>query len=173
MKYFTLFKSCVKIVFIFSFFLMLFAFKLHPYHVGSVELSYNQKSKKFEVTGKFFLDDLENAINKKYGTTLHFQDEKFKNELNEKLRKYTDECLRLKTDNQFVKLNYLGYEEDHESVNVYLESESIASPKKVEVAVTFLYNIFGDQLNIIHIIVNGTRKSDRLSYPNRYLYQPF
>ncbi|MFP3594752.1 DUF6702 family protein, partial [Chryseobacterium sp. SIMBA_038] len=28
---------------------------VHPYHVGSVEINYNSKSKTFEVTGRFFL----------------------------------------------------------------------------------------------------------------------
>ena len=38
---------------------------LHPYHVGSVEFNYNSKTKTFEISGKFFLDDLENALKEK------------------------------------------------------------------------------------------------------------
>ena len=72
-----------------------------------------------------------------------------------------------------MKINYIGYEEDQEAVNIYLESEKVNSPKKVETAVSFLYNLFDDQMNIIHIIVDGKRRSDKLSYPNRYLYQQF
>ena len=79
----------------------------------------------------------------------------------------------MKSDNKFLKINYVGFEEDSEAVNIYLESESVNAPKKVEVAVSFLYNLFDDQMNIIHIIVDGKRKSDKLSYPNRYLYQQF
>ena len=72
-----------------------------------------------------------------------------------------------------LEINYLGYEEDSESVNIYLESEKVIQPKKVETAVSLLYNLFDDQLNIVHIIVNGNRKSQRLNYPDRYLYQNF
>ena len=32
---------------------------IHPYHVGSVEFNYNSKAETFEISGKFFLDDLE------------------------------------------------------------------------------------------------------------------
>lgn len=119
------------------------------------------------------MDDLENALNKKYGTTLHFGDEKFKPQLNGYLAKYSNEYFRLKSDNQFVKINFLGYEEDRESVEIYLESEPVKPPKKVEAAVSFLYNYFDDQLNIVHIIVNGQRKSQKISYPDRYLFQNF
>ncbi|WP_284464599.1 DUF6702 family protein [Chryseobacterium sp.] len=146
---------------------------VHPYHVGSVEINYNSKSKTFEVTGRFFLDDMENGLIKKYGGSFHFNDEKYKTKLNESLQKYCQEYFKLKADNKFLKVNYIGYEEDQESVNVFLESEPVASPKKVETAVSFLYNLFDDQINIVHIIVNGERKSEKLSYPNRYLYKQF
>jgi len=155
------------------FFLFSFTKVKHPYHVGSVEINYNSKSKTFEITGRFFLDDLENALSKKYGKPFHFNDPKYKNQLNEALKNYCAEYFRLKTNNQFVKANFVGYEEDQESVNIYMESESSENPKKVEAAVSFMYNLFDDQINIIHIIVNGERKSEKLTYPNRYLYQQF
>ncbi|WP_295222933.1 DUF6702 family protein [uncultured Chryseobacterium sp.] len=164
-----------KFLLFFSVLLVFFSFTRakHPYHVGSVEISYNQKSKTFEVTGRFFLDDLENGLNTKYGKSLHFNDPKFKAQLNESLKNYASEYFKLKSNNKFLNVNYVGYEEDHESVNIYLESEKIEAPKKVEAAVSFLYNLFDDQINIIHIIVNGERKSEKLTYPNRYLFQQF
>lgn len=145
----------------------------HPYHVGSVEINYNSGSKTFEITGRFFLDDLENGLSKKFGKPFHFNDEKYKAGLNEALKNYSSEYFKLKSDNKFLKVNFIGYEEDTESVNVYLESEAVSNPKKVEAAVSFLYNLFDDQINIVHIIVNGNRKSEKLTYPNRYLYQQF
>lgn len=155
------------------FFLLSFSKAKHPYHVGSVEINYSQKSKTFEVTGRFFLDDLEDALSKKYGKPLHFNDPKYKTQLNEALKSYCNEYFKLKTNNKFLNIDFVGYEEDHESVNIYLESEITDNPKKVEAAVSFLYNLFDDQLNIVHIIVNGDRKSEKLTYPNRYLFQQF
>ena len=147
--------------------------ELHPYHVGSVEINYNSKSKTYEITGRFYLDDLENALAEKYKKSYHFNDEKYKAVLNEALKNYSSDYFKLKSDNKFLKINYIGYEEDGESVNVFLESEVTPTPKKVEAAVSFLYNLYDDQMNIVHIIVNGKRKSEKLSYPNRYLYQTF
>lgn len=164
-----------KLFFFLSVLIIFFSFTelKHPYHVGSVEINYNQKSKTFEITGRFFLDDLENALNNKYGKSLHFNDPKFKTQLNEALKNYSSEYFKLKGNNKFLNVNFVGYEEDHESVNVYLESEKIDNPKKVEAAVSFLYNLFDDQINIVHIVINGNRKSEKLTYPNRYLFQQF
>ena len=145
----------------------------HPYHVGAVEFKYNSSSKTFEISGKFFLDDLENALKDKYGKAVHFNDPKYKSQINAFLSQYFAEYLKLKADNRFLKINYLGYEEDSEAVNVYLESEKTDPPKKVETAVSLLYNLFDDQVNIIHIIVGGKRQSHKLNYPDRYLYHNF
>lgn len=146
---------------------------IHPYHVGSVEINYNTKTKTFEISAKFFLDDLENSLNAKYNKTLHFGEEKSKAGLDQALENYFAEYFKLKSNNKFMKINYLGFEEDKESVNVYLESEATEMPKKVETAVSLLYSFFDDQMNIVHIIVNGERKSSKLNYPDRYLYQIF
>lgn len=164
-----------KIFFLITTYLFLLSFtaKVHPYHVGSVEFNYNSNSQTFQIAGKFFLDDLENGLKEKYGKSVHFNDKKYEAEINALLQKYCSDYLKLKVDNQFLKINYVGYEEEQESVNIYLESETVISPKKVETAVSFLYNLFDDQMNIIHIIVKGERKTDKLAYPNRYLYQNF
>jgi hypothetical protein len=166
-------KNFFSTIVISSLLLALFSFKVHPYHVGSMEFNYNQKSKTFEISGRFFMDDLENAINKKYGKNLHFLNPKSEKEMQEALKNYTSEYLKLKVNNQFVKVNFIGYEEDKESVDIFLESETVANPKKIETAVSLLYNLFDDQMNIIHIIVNGQRKSEKLNYPDRYLFQEF
>jgi hypothetical protein len=162
----------------FLFLILFFTFsaftkEMHPYHVGYVEFKYNSKTKTFEVTGKFFLDDLENALNKKYGKAAHFNDKNYKDQINILLKNYCVEYLKIKVNNRTLKLNYLGYEENQESVDIYLETEPAENPKKVETSVSMLYNYFDDQLNIAHIIVGGVRKSSKLGYPNRYLFQTF
>lgn len=164
-----------KIFLLFTFLLafLVSAKPIHPYHVGSVEINYNSKTKTFEISAKFFLDDLENSLNAKYNKTLHFGEEKSKAGLDQALENYFAEYFKLKSNNKFLKINYLGFEEDKESVNVYLESEATEMPKKVETAVSLLYSFFDDQMNIVHIIVNGERKSSKLNYPDRYLYQIF
>ncbi len=164
-KFLLLFSLC--------FFLWSQAEEVHPYHVGSVEFNYNSKSKTFEITGKFFLDDLENALKEKYGTAVHFNDAKYRAQINGFLKTYFEEYLKLKADNKFLKVNLIGFDEDRESVNIFLESEVVNQPKKIEVAVSVLYNLYDDQMNIIHLIVNGKRQSDKLDYPNRYLYKMF
>ena len=147
--------------------------EVHPYHVGSLELNYTDKSETFQITGRFFLDDLENALSDKYGIKIKFHDLKTKAETEKALKDYSANYFKLKVNNQFLKVDFIGYEEDGESVQLYLESEKVSQPQKIETAVSFIYNLYDDQMNIVHIIVNGQRKSSKLAFPDRYLYQQF
>ena len=97
------------LLFTMFFTLLFYAEDVHPYHVGSVEINYNSKTKTFEISAKFFLDDLENALNKKYNKTLHFGEEKSKAGFDEVIHQYFDEYFKLKNNNKFLKVNYIGY----------------------------------------------------------------
>ena len=138
-----------------------------------MEFNYNSKTSTFEITGRFFLDDMENALKKSYGGKAVFHDAASKSDLEKKIKNYGQEHLKLKVNNQFLALNFIGYEEDSEAVQIYWESAPVKNPKKVETAVSFLYNLFDDQINIIHVIVDGKRQSHKLNYPERYLYKNF
>lgn len=164
-----------KLLLLLPLFFILSSFNVskHPFHVGSVEFNYNKTSKTFEISGKFFIDDLENAVSKSSNKTLRFQDAKFKKEMNEALKMYADKNMHLKVNSKLLKLNYIGFEEDKESVNIYLESEKIENPKKIEAAVAMLYNLYDNQMNIIHFVLNGKRISDRLKYPDASLSKTF
>lgn len=145
----------------------------HPYHVGSVEFNYNTTSKTFEISGTFFVDDLENALQDTYGKAVQFHNAAYKAEINALLKDYSATNLSLKVDNKHLKMNYLGFEEDSEAVHFYLESEKINTPKKVETSTSFLYHLFKDQIIIVHLLVAGKRQSEKLSNPERYVRKLF
>ena len=64
-----------------------------------------------------------------------------------------------------LNLNYLGFEINQEATDIYLESDKIPAVKKVDVEVSLLHNLFDDQINIVHITVNGVRKSEKAGLP--------
>lgn len=146
---------------------------VHPYHVGSLELRYNTRAGAFEVTGKFFLDDMEQALSKRAGKALRFHDSSSRGLMEKTMELYLREHFAVKADGKRISFTYLGFEEDSEAVLVYLESEPLKAPKKVEVALSVLYSVFEDQLNIVHTIVGSTRQSHQLRYPDRYFYRTF
>ncbi|MXV37401.1 hypothetical protein GO491_01725 [Flavobacteriaceae bacterium Ap0902] len=146
---------------------------IHPYHVGSVEIKFNGQSQTFQVTAKFFLDDLENAINLKRKNGLFFYQTAQKLAMQKALRQYMKAHLVIKSEDKNIRLNFLGFEEVQESVYIYLESDKTSSPSQVTVGLNALYDLFEDQMNIVHLSVNGERRSHKLNFPDIYFIEKF
>jgi hypothetical protein len=64
-------------------------------------------------------------------------------------------------------MNYVGFEIDHEATNIYLEVEKISAVKSVEVNDTILYDMFDDQMSIVHVVKGANRKSTKILYPEK------
>lgn len=142
--------------------------EVHPYHVGSVEITYSQESQTYQITAKFFLDDLENALNQHQTNPIYFDKPDQKIRMYQVLERYMKAHLVIKNNANPIHLNFLGYEVEKESVFIYLESVECPTPTSVTVGLNVLYDLFDDQMNIVHLKVNGKRKSHKLDYPEIY-----
>lgn len=147
--------------------------KPHPIHVSTSNIEFNKQDNKFEVTCSIFTDDFEAALAKQYNAKTDLTKAEMHKAMDALVERYLAANLFIRADDKPVKLNYLGYEIDHEYAEVYLESDQLPQVKKVDVEVSLVYNLFDDQMNIVHIIVNGTRKSERVNYPEKKVEQVF
>jgi hypothetical protein len=147
--------------------LMIAAFNIaHPFHVSTTEINHNEKDKVLEITCRIFTDDFENILRKNYKTKVDLSDEKLKDAMDKLVNDYVIKHLSLKVNDKTVSLSYLGFEIDHEAVNCYLQVENIVSVKKIDAVNNLLYDMYDDQIGIMHVIVDGNRKSTKLDYPN-------
>jgi hypothetical protein len=140
----------------------------HPFHVSTTEINHNAKDKTLEVTCRIFTDDFEAILEKNYKTKVDLTHPAAaeKATIDKIVSDYIKKHLQLKADGKQVTLSYLGYEIDNDAAAVYLEVDNIPSVKKVETTDSILYDQFDDQIRIIHVIVGGNRKSDKLDYPD-------
>ena len=145
----------------------------HPIHVSTTNIEYNSKDNKLEVICTIFTDDFEAALAKQYHAKTDLSKADMHKAMDALVKSYLSSNLQIKTGNIAVKLNYLGFEINRESADIYLESDKIATPKKIEADVSLLDNLFDDQINIVHMIVNGVRKSEKLDYPEKKVTQIF
>jgi hypothetical protein len=82
------------------------------------------------------------------------------------VKKYIFSHLSVSADGKPGTLVYLGFEKDAEAVFSYVQVENVASVKKVDVTNKLMHDMFDDQVNIMHVTVNGNRKSTKLDYPS-------
>jgi hypothetical protein len=145
----------------------------HPIHVSTTNIEYNKQDSKMEVICTMFTDDLEAALVKQYHAKTDLNKAEMHKAMDELVKSYINSNLQIKTTGAHLNLNYLGFEINREATDVYFESDKIPAVKKVAVEVSLLHNLFDDQINIVHITVNGVRKSEKLDYPEKHVEQVF
>jgi len=83
------------------------------------------------------------------------------------VKKYLTSHLQIKANGKLVNMNYIGFEIDHEATNIYLEVEKISNVKNIDVSSSILYDLFDDQMSIVHIVKGNTRKSGKILCPDK------
>jgi hypothetical protein len=73
--------------------------------------------------------------------------------------------LQINIDGKAIQLSFVGYEKEDVVIYSYLQADSVASVKQVNVTSSIMHDMFDDQTEIIHVIVNGKRQSTKLDYP--------
>lgn len=139
---------------------------VHPLHVSTLDVNYGSEGR-LEVVCTIFTDDFESALSEHFSAKTDLSAPALHEKMNVFVKKYIDDHLLISSNSKTAALQYLGFEKDREAVNVYLESEKIPVPQKIEVQISLLYNIFKDQMNILHVTVNNKRNSTKLDFPQR------
>jgi hypothetical protein len=138
---------------------------LHPIHISTAEIEHNATDKTLEITCKIFWDDFESILSKNNKTKVDLTNEKSLADNNKWVFDYVKNHLQIQADGKTAVLNYVGFEKEDVVIYVYLEIKDIASVKKLSVTNSIMHDMFDDQVEIIHAIVNGNRKSTKLDYP--------
>ena len=84
---------------------------------------------------------------------------------NKKIFEYIKSHLQIAIDGRPVQMSFVGYEKEDVVVYSYLQVDNIHAVKKVSIVNTLMHDMFDDQIEIIHMVVNGNRKSTKLDYP--------
>lgn len=156
-------KVLVLVIIIFS-----VAFK-HPFYLGVVDLKYNAKEKSLQGSVKLFTNDFENALKKIHKKPVDLINLKDKDATTKILVSYLIDHLKFKINNNPVNFKLIGFEHEEEAVWMYIEFAKSELPKIIEIENSLLYDYSKEQMNIVHIEVNDSKKSLKVSYPEKTL----
>lgn len=138
---------------------------LHPFHMAVTEINHNSKEKSLEISCKFFTDDFEQAIEKNYKVPLDIAAGKDKALFDKYIPDYINKHLIFTVDGKPLSLNYMGYQTEKEWVHCFFNMSNIGAVKKLDIINNLLHDFSTDQINIMHITMNGKRQSASLNYP--------
>jgi hypothetical protein len=141
--------------FILSVFFSLFS-AIHPVHVSVSDIELNRKDQELQIIVRIFTDDLELEIRREKNMPELDILEPVKSLKSEDLfAEYLNKHLKLKVNGSDRKLEYLGYEVEAGAVISYVLVREVAEIKEIEIMNDILLREFDDQVNLVHITIDG------------------
>ena len=137
----------------------------HPLFVSVTEIEWNAPEKSLEISCKIFTDDFGKTLRQQYKTNVDLLKPKDKPAMEKLVSDYVQKHLQLTADGKKLALQFLGYEQQEEGIVSFYQVNNIASLKKINITNNILYEYKKEQLGIIHVSVDGNRKSTKLNNP--------
>jgi len=146
---------------------------LHPIYVSVTEIEHNAKDKTLEISCKIFTGDLEAVLRKNNKIKIDLLAPTDKKAMEVLVSNYIQQHLKITVNEKPVLLSFVGYEQNEETIQSYFQVDEVKSIKSMEVQDNILYEYKSEQISIIHVIVDGKRKSTKLNNPEeRFKYSP-
>ena len=139
---------------------------MHPFHGSVIEINHNISDKTLEISCKIYTDDLEKILVKNYNKKVDLINPPNKPAMDSLIKKYVFSHIAIQVNRTPVAMSYIGFENESEAAYVYIQANNVATLNKLEIRTNLMYDLFDDQVNIIHLTIDGTnRKSNKLNYP--------
>jgi len=137
----------------------------HPFYVSVTEMKHVAKTRILEISCKMFAEDVQDVLKQNYKASVDLDNDKLQAQNNRLISDYILKHLSINIDGKPAPLKYVGFEKESESLFCYFEVDNIPPPSKIVVTNTILQDFKQGQINIMHVIVNGNRKSTKLDFP--------
>lgn len=131
----------------------------HKFYVSITKIEYAKEKNSLQIITKIFIDDIEDALQQRYGASVSLDTEKETKMADEDLKNYILQKINVKVNGKPVKLNYIGKEYDIDMVVAYIEVTGIKSIENIEIENKVLMELFPEQQNIIHLKTPNNRLS--------------
>lgn len=152
-------KNTIVYLFFGIVFLSLTSFGYHKFYMGIYQVNYAPEKKMLQITSRIFVDDLNNALEKKYTKKLNLGTDKESAEELVLLKKYMSEKFTLKVNGELKPIQFLSKELDGDVMVCYWNIREVSKIKSIEVYNAVLVDWNSEQQNITHFSVNKIKNS--------------
>jgi len=140
----------------------LFAFTgAHKFYISVTNVDYSEKDEAVQIITRMFIDDMNAVLQERYGIPAKLGTENETSVDTEFLEKYIRTKFLVEINGKSVKYDFIGHKYDSDMVICYLEVPDVPlkTLKQVAVQNEILTDIYDDQQNVVHMKINGTKKS--------------
>jgi len=135
------------------------ALGVHKHYISLTKVDFIKEKKVIQVTMKFFIDDIELALENKHGQAMELTT-KDENKMADKfLEGYIRQKFKVWVNEEEKAYAYLGKEYENNEVFFYLELENISDIKTIEIQNSMLFEEFEEQQNYIKLNIENVQKT--------------
>lgn len=138
----------------------------HKFYVGIFQINYATDKKMLQITTRIFVDDLENALEKKYGHRFHLGEPSQTQQDLTQMKQYLAERLVIQVNGQPHPLAYLSNELENNVLVCYYRVTGVEKITSLTIKAKVLFDYVTDQQNIIQTNINGKKSSLLLTPDN-------
>ena len=152
-------------IIVFSLFL-LGSFVAHKFYVSIYQINYVPQKKMVQITSRIFIDDLNDALEKKYNKRAFVGTDRQSDSDIELMKKYIAEKFIIKINGKQIPPNYLSNELEANVIVCYFSIKDVPKLNSFSVENSALMEINGEQQNVIQVNIDGDKKSVLLTADN-------
>jgi hypothetical protein len=139
---------------------------IHKFYVSIYQVNYAPKKKMIQITSRLFIDDVNDALEKKFKKRTYFALENETSEDEVFLKKYFAEKFIIKVNGVSKTINYLSKDIDGNVVICYFSVKDLPKISSVAIENSALMELNEEQQNIIQANINGEKQSLLLTSEN-------
>lgn len=137
----------------------------HSFYISVIDIKHDAKSHNLNISVKLFTNDIENALKKTTTKSIDVLNPKNKSEMEIELMNYFKQRLSIDVNLKPTKIDFIGYEKEEDAIWVYLEVKKVNQPTTLKINTKLLYDFLPLQTNIVHVEINGIKKSSKVTNP--------
>jgi hypothetical protein len=159
-------KKTIKNTFFISLLFVLTSFGYHKFYISIYQIEYSKEKKMVQITSRIFIDDMNKALENKYGKKTNLCDKNETKQDVDLMNKYITENFSIKINGKPKPYTFISKESENNVIIGYYKITSISSIKSIEVQNTVLMDLYSDQQNIIQSKIEGKKESLLLTIDN-------
>jgi hypothetical protein len=152
-------KKTILITFFGILFLTLTSFSINKFYVALYQVNYAPEKKMLQITTRIFIDDLNNAVGKKYSKKINLGAENESVDDVNFLKKYFSEKFYIKVNGQTKPILFLSKEMEGDVLICYFSMKEIQKINSLEIYNAVITEGNSEQQNIMHFNVSGVKNT--------------
>jgi hypothetical protein len=149
----------LRFIGMFVIFALASAFTAHKFYMSIYQLRFNADKSRLEITGRIFIDDLNECLSKYAKTATHVGESQQSKDDLAYLQRYMAEQLKIKVNGKPVTLTLVDTEIEETVVICYFRVDGVRHPRQLDVSNTALLACHSEQQNILQADVSGEKKN--------------